>query len=434
MKSRVALLVVVLLTCGCASARSNRYARAPQYPPTDPATIQIAYNGIAIASWSGAEKLLREKAAAMGADAVLVLQSGSYVSGYTPAVGTYAWSQAGGTGSGAGTYLGSQPVHRKAAFALAIKFTQRPAATATTSPSVAPASAPPAQEVYHRLFVVALCSDCTAKEVERQIAAGLNGDQVPAVCPAELSDTDHPDQTDVDSLCRWLYARGVDGLIVVGEPGGDSWKGKIALELVDTAKRITVKLYPADNTLQNLSSVSGIGRLLGQWLRQDGYIESTQSATVPPSVAPTIVYGSTPQAAPPQPSAFDQAYQAGMIAIASKDFKAALESFYNAVMLDKSSVLAWTGLGFAHGRSHEFSDAMYCYQVALNLNPTNAAALAGQAEVYGQIGETNKYVETLEKVRQISPVAAAAVAEFVKEQNAQPGADVTPKGNGTGGF
>jgi hypothetical protein len=92
-------------------------------------------------------------------------------------------------------------------------------------------------------------------------------------CPAELSDhpDQSPDQTDVDSLCRWLYAKGFDGLIVIAEPGGDSWKGKITLELVDTAKRITVKLYPADNTLQNLNSVSGIGRLLDQWLRQDGY-------------------------------------------------------------------------------------------------------------------------------------------------------------------
>jgi hypothetical protein len=284
----------------------------------------------------------------------------------------------------------------------------------------------PTHEVYHRFFVLALCSDCAGKEVERQIAAGLSSDQVPATCAAEFSDTDHPDQdpdqTNLDSFCRWLYSKGIDGLILITEAGGHNRKSKIGLTLVDTAKNSPVKIYTADDTLHDVSSVSGIGRLLGQWLRQDGYVadvESTQPATVPPSVAPTIVYGSTPQAAPPQPSAFDQAYQAGMIAIASKDFKAALESFHNAVMLDKSSVLAWTGLGFAHGRSHEFSDAMYCYQVALNLNPTNAAALAGQAEVYGQIGETNKYVETLEKVRQISPVVAAAVAEFVKEQNAK---------------
>ena len=144
MKRYSLLCVGLLCLCGCASARSNRYTRAPQYPPTDPATIQIyhvepdepyerlgeiAYDGMAIASWSGAEKLLREKAAAMGADAVLVLQSGSYVSGNTPAVGSYAWLQAGGTGGGAGTYLGSQPVHRKGMFALAIKFKQKPVAT-----------------------------------------------------------------------------------------------------------------------------------------------------------------------------------------------------------------------------------------------------------------------------------------------------------------
>jgi hypothetical protein len=255
---------------------------------------EIAYDGMAIASWSGAKNLLREKAAAMGADAVLVLQSGSYVSGYTPAVGSYASSQAGGTGSGAGTYAGGQPVYSKRMFALAIKFKQKPAATATTSsfvvpgtdagylnndlnvlatalPSVAPASEPPAQGVYHRLFVVALCSDCTAKEVERQIAAGLNGAQVPAVCSAQLSDTDHPDQTGVDSFFRWLTAKGFDGLILITEPGGDSWKGKIALQLIDTSTRIRVKFYPADGTLHDLSSVSGIGRLLGQWLRQDGY-------------------------------------------------------------------------------------------------------------------------------------------------------------------
>src|ERR1017187_2934821 len=135
MKRYPLLCVGILCLCGCASARSDRYARAPQYPPTDPATIQIyhvepdepyerlgeiAYGGMAIASWSGARKLLCEKAAEMGADAVLVLLSGSYVSGYTPAVGSYASSQAGGTGSSAGTYVGGQPVYSKRMFALAI--------------------------------------------------------------------------------------------------------------------------------------------------------------------------------------------------------------------------------------------------------------------------------------------------------------------------
>jgi hypothetical protein len=131
---------LVVLLSGCASARSVHYARATQYPPTDPAKIEIyrvepaepyerlgeiEYNGMAIASWSGAEKMLREKAAAMGADAVLVLQRGTFVSGYSPGVGSYAASSAGGVGTGASSYVGSQPVHRKAMFGVAIKFRQQ---------------------------------------------------------------------------------------------------------------------------------------------------------------------------------------------------------------------------------------------------------------------------------------------------------------------
>ena len=129
---------------GCSSVQSKHYTRAPQYPPTDPAKVEIyrvepaepyerlgeiEYDGMAIASWSGAEKKVREKAAAMGADAVLVLQRGSYVAGYTPGVGSYAGSSAGGVGTASGTSLGSQSYNRKAMFGVAIKFKQQSGAT-----------------------------------------------------------------------------------------------------------------------------------------------------------------------------------------------------------------------------------------------------------------------------------------------------------------
>jgi hypothetical protein len=132
-----------------------------------------------------------------------------------------------------------------------------------------PSKPTPSEQAYHRFFVLAVCSNCVAKEVERQIAAGLNADQVTAVCPVELPD--YPDETDLNSICRWFYAKGFDGLITVTQPEGDDWKGRIALTLVDTAKHSTVKIYPAENTLRNLNSVSHVGWLLGEQLRQDGY-------------------------------------------------------------------------------------------------------------------------------------------------------------------
>jgi hypothetical protein len=122
----------------------------------------------------------------------------------------------------------------------------------------------PTHGAYHRLFVVAVCSDCAAKEVEKRVAAGLNGDHVPATCPAELSD--HPDQTDLGSLCRWLDSKGIDGLILITESASHT----CGLTLVDTAKNSPVKIYTAYSTLSDLSSISG--ELLGQWLRQDGYV------------------------------------------------------------------------------------------------------------------------------------------------------------------
>ena len=131
------------------------------------------------------------------------------------------------------------------------------------------------------------------------------------------------------------------------------------------------------------------------------------------------VNGSTAQSTPPQPSAFDQAYQEGITAMANKDFGAAALSFQKATFLDRSSLDAWTALGVAQGYSHDFPDALYSLQRALQLDPSRLPALAALAGVYGQIGETNKYVETLEKVRRVDPALADTVAEFVREENAK---------------
>lgn len=152
---------------------------------------------------------------------------------------------------------------------ISVKSVEQTTRSATTSPYVAPVNEPSTQGVYHRFFVLALCSDCNAKEVERQISDGLNSDHVPAVCPADISD--HPDRGDLDTVCGWLHAKGFDALITIAQPEGDSWKGKIALTLMDTAKQSKVKVYPVDDALRNLGSVSHVGWLLGEQLRQDAY-------------------------------------------------------------------------------------------------------------------------------------------------------------------
>ena len=100
-QARWLVAIILLFPClGCASVSSATYPGAA-LSPTDSSSIAIYYNappvpydvigevqyqGAPAAQWSGAEKLLREKAAKMGGDAVIVQEKdrpirGAMVSG-----------------------------------------------------------------------------------------------------------------------------------------------------------------------------------------------------------------------------------------------------------------------------------------------------------------------------------------------------------------
>ncbi|HXI85566.1 MAG TPA: hypothetical protein VNL17_15905 [Verrucomicrobiae bacterium] len=123
----IALAVVAL--AGCASQQAL-YPGAHTYPPTDPAKVmvfrteppvayeklgEIEVEGLGIQTWSSLENGMRKKAAAWGADGLLLLDRSSFVSGYSAYVGNPS------TG-----YSGGQPVHRKHALAIAVKFATPP--------------------------------------------------------------------------------------------------------------------------------------------------------------------------------------------------------------------------------------------------------------------------------------------------------------------
>jgi Flp pilus assembly protein TadD len=122
---------------------------------------------------------------------------------------------------------------------------------------------------------------------------------------------------------------------------------------------------------------------------------------------------------PPQPNGYDLAMQAGGVALSNKDYQAASASFQQATAMRPNSQQAWTGLGMAYGMLHEFPLALYAARKSVEIDSTQPLPLASLACIYAALGDTNKYVETLEKVRQIDPAIAEGAAEFVREETAK---------------
>jgi tetratricopeptide (TPR) repeat protein len=138
--------------------------------------------------------------------------------------------------------------------------------------------------------------------------------------------------------------------------------------------------------------------------------EAAQSQSAAPAQSQSV------EPAQSQSSAFDLALQSGMAALKNQDWKSASVSLQQAATLDPSSQKAWASLGTAYGMMHDFPDALYAARRAVDINPNEPWALASLAAVYGVMGETNKYAETLEKVRRLDPATEEAIIEFVKEE------------------
>jgi len=155
------------LLTGCATATVNPYPNA-RYAPSNPQSVGVYYNfppqpyevigevyygGAPAASWTGAGKLLRQEAAKIGGDAVVVQQQDTpfvgsittpgYGSGstYGTTMGSYSGSSYVGTYSAHSSYVYSPPtttpLYGKRIVGIVIKLQSTPSANATRMSSLA---------------------------------------------------------------------------------------------------------------------------------------------------------------------------------------------------------------------------------------------------------------------------------------------------------
>jgi hypothetical protein len=151
--NRLAILAIAsALFTGCATARVNPYPNS-HYAPSNPQNVgvyynfppqqyevigEVYYNGAPAASWTGAGKLLRQEAAKIGGDAVIVQQQDTpyvgsittpgYINGstYGTTMGSYSGSSYVGTYSAQSNYIYSPPtttpLYGKQIIGIVIKF------------------------------------------------------------------------------------------------------------------------------------------------------------------------------------------------------------------------------------------------------------------------------------------------------------------------
>ena len=125
---------------------------------------------------------------------------------------------------------------------------------------------------------------------------------------------------------------------------------------------------------------------------------------------------SPPSNRPAQVTTFDSDMQAGQTAMTNKDYEGAAVWYQQATAINPYSQQAWTGLASSKGMAHDFPSALYAAKKSVALDSSQPAPLAVLACIYMAIGETNKYDETLEMLREIDPAAADVTVEFLREE------------------
>ena len=145
MKKIICLFVLTVVMCGCATFSSQKYPIKESYPPTNPEDIAIfkffppvAYKPIGevetkaspASKWSSLHRKLKEEAAKMGGDAI-VIQEGKEFSGIYTAPGS-STTTGSAYGSGSAVYGSSQttyypgpsvPMMKKRIIGVVIKYT-----------------------------------------------------------------------------------------------------------------------------------------------------------------------------------------------------------------------------------------------------------------------------------------------------------------------
>lgn len=146
MRKLIHLLVLVMVVSGCATFSSQMYSQKENYFPTNPENIQIfkfppptphkaigevEARGAPASKWNSLYRRLKEKAAAMGGDAIIV-QEGKELKGIYTSPG-YSTTTGGGQIYGDSFSYGSQttyypgsstPLMRKRITGVVIKYTE----------------------------------------------------------------------------------------------------------------------------------------------------------------------------------------------------------------------------------------------------------------------------------------------------------------------
>lgn len=72
-------------------------------------------------------------------------------------------------------------------------------------------------------------------------------------------------------------------------------------------------------------------------------------------------------------------------------------------------------LGYAYRKTNEFERSSSAYEKALLLNPNHKGALEYQGELYLALGQVNKAIDNLVKLKNICPVGCAELEDLENE-------------------
>jgi tetratricopeptide (TPR) repeat protein len=102
------------------------------------------------------------------------------------------------------------------------------------------------------------------------------------------------------------------------------------------------------------------------------------------------------------------AYNAGVMAVRSKDFKTAVAKFKEAVANDPKLAVAWVALSSAQFQSRDFQDSAESAEKAVALGSKDEALLTTRYQAYKNAGEDTKAAEALKDLEKVGRAAEEA--------------------------
>jgi tetratricopeptide (TPR) repeat protein len=102
------------------------------------------------------------------------------------------------------------------------------------------------------------------------------------------------------------------------------------------------------------------------------------------------------------------AYNAGVMAVRSKDFKTAVAKFKEAVANDPKLAVAWVALSSAQFQERDFKDSAEAAEKAVALGSKDEALLTTRYQAYKNAGEDTKAAEALKDLEKVGRAAEEA--------------------------